>query len=365
LLLTPLLVLPASAFVNSQHRFFPEDLPLQLYVADDAPVGLTSDDVAYAMDASLGAWDQECDGWSPAWQLTEPPEFTDLYDQRTTVFFEDPGGEVEVGVYATTYMMTGGDDPIVRDGLSYRNIAGADTIFNTDVEWFTDAAIADGTCTEGGVSFEAVLTHELGHLAGLSHTCEPDDACLDPVDRDATMYPTIATCSTAASSPEADDRLGIRAIYGPWLGVVCSGAGLDTGIADTGTLGVECAVTSEDAAALEDVSWTFSDGGMADGRTVSYTFASPGRYTITACGVLDPCGPAPTCDEQTFQIGPLPASDTGDTADSGGTPDSDDSPEHADAGCGCGAAGGGPALAGLVVAAGLVARRRRFPAPRG
>ena len=83
---------------------------------------------------------------------------------------------------------------------------------------------------------ENTLTHELGHLQGLDHTCadsatpanevdengNPPPACnnlsmLTPAElnkiREATMYNSAMPGETKKRSPEADDVAGICAIY--------------------------------------------------------------------------------------------------------------------------------------------------------
>ena len=84
--------------------------------------------------------------------------------------------------------------------------------------------------------FQNTLTHELGHLQGLDHTCKdaatpenevddtgnPPPACnnlasLNPADlqkiREATMFNSAAPGETKKRSPEADDVAGVCAIY--------------------------------------------------------------------------------------------------------------------------------------------------------
>ena len=119
-------------------------------------------------------------------------------------------------------------------------------IIDADIE-LNDINFTFGTVVEGqplpsprpGTSLadlENTLTHELGHLQGLDHTCKdsatpdvevdengnPPPACnnlsmLTPAElakiRDATMYNSAMPGETKKRSPEADDVAGICAIY--------------------------------------------------------------------------------------------------------------------------------------------------------
>lgn len=138
----------------------------------------------------------------------------------------------------------GDDDPICHAA----NAAGLTTvvyiddpdhprdgeIVDADVELNgLDFAISINGQTESGSACQAdlenTLTHELGHLLGLDHTClKPDEdprtdgngdpsplcaATTDPVIRDATMYPEQNCGETKKASLTDDDIDGICAAY--------------------------------------------------------------------------------------------------------------------------------------------------------
>ena len=120
----------------------------------------------------------------------------------------------------------------VDDGTSKRDGA----IVDADVELNNvDFAIANGGVTmsdRAGVPRRAAqntMTHELGHLHGLEHTCLADgdpprvdnngqavpecSATTDPLILDATMYNFQDCGETKKETLEADDILGITTIY--------------------------------------------------------------------------------------------------------------------------------------------------------
>jgi hypothetical protein len=113
------------------------------------------------------------------------------------------------------------------------------TILDADTELngvgFTFAIIADGgtsTCSTSNCMMDVqnTLTHELGHMLGLDHTCWVGDPTMRPLDSngqpvplcggalppavtDATMYNFACCGETKKRTPEADDIAGICGIY--------------------------------------------------------------------------------------------------------------------------------------------------------
>src|SRR5688572_24681862 len=105
-----------------------------------------------------------------------------------------------------------------RNVVIFRNASNGSALASTYSWWSgttrvdSDIIVWDATYrfyagTSGcssGVYLEDVLTHELGHSLGLSHSS----------DGTATMYPTVAWCSMSPRTLAADDIAGAQALYG-------------------------------------------------------------------------------------------------------------------------------------------------------
>jgi hypothetical protein len=108
------------------------------------------------------------------------------YDGRNVTVFRNASSG---SALATTYSWWSGstlvDSDIVVWGGAYRFYTGT------------------SGCS-GGAYLEDVLTHELGHALGLSHSG----------DAAATMYPSYSYCSTTMRTLAADDIAGAQALYG-------------------------------------------------------------------------------------------------------------------------------------------------------
>ncbi len=101
-------------------------------------------------------------------------------------------------------------------------------IIEADMEINLAHPFADGTGTTA-FDLTSVLTHEIGHVLGLAHTCstEPGARIVDPAghevpacgseERDelseATMYPWLATGEVKRRTPEPDERQAMCLVY--------------------------------------------------------------------------------------------------------------------------------------------------------
>jgi len=118
-------------------------------------------------------------------------------------------------------------------------ILDADIAINgVDFAW-GDLVGAPEQAAGGAVDFQNMLTHELGHVLGLDHSCSlyGQDRLLDNTGSleldcgspelpqaiaDSTMFPSVSLKDTARRSLEADDIQGICDIYTPPHGGGCA-----------------------------------------------------------------------------------------------------------------------------------------------
>jgi hypothetical protein len=188
------------------------------------------------MDAVFAQWRGDTDQCSYLeFDIGDPVEHETTFDRTNIIKFREDrwcrpaiGDEPEecynpdAAALTTLYFVE--DEDSDRDG----EILDADIEMNA-----VNFAISVDGATLGGPSCDAdlagTLTHEVGHLIGLDHTCwtntgtrpvddqgNPVPSCLGilpPEITEATMYNFQECGETKKSSPEADDVAGVCAIY--------------------------------------------------------------------------------------------------------------------------------------------------------
>jgi predicted Zn-dependent protease len=149
---------------------------------------------AVVAEASFDAWE----GVS-----TAVVDFTRGADTDVSTSYGNDGiNMVKTNLTSQQYANAGGTGALAITVTTTAALTGQ--ILDADIIFDPDANFSTSTTTPAGVhDFEAVLTHEVGHLLGLDHS-----AILS-----ATMFPRLSEGSAAARVLSADDIAGISSIY--------------------------------------------------------------------------------------------------------------------------------------------------------
>lgn len=194
--------------------------------ADSAGTTAVAGDQEFAViDASIETWNDSTASCAAPHLINEGKRAVEVNgrDMTNVIKFRDTSWSHQAGsagITIVTYVNDGGD----RDGA----IVDADIELN-GVNFAI--AIAGQTLSRNRdiADLQNTLTHELGHLQGLEHTCLADGdpprvdnrglsvpACLpatDPEIAETTMYPFQTSGETKKSSLAADDIAAICAIF--------------------------------------------------------------------------------------------------------------------------------------------------------
>jgi Matrixin len=160
------------------------------YYVNPASSDMSETDVLAAIQAGASAWASQSSA-----------NIAPVYSGQTTVTSVSLNGRNEVflreqstGMYGETYWWADFSNRLVE----------ADIIFYAGgYLFFKDTAACSGT----GVYLLDAATHEFGHVLGMGHSSVSG----------ATMYPSMALCSTYVRSLDTDDIAGIRSLYPPIL----------------------------------------------------------------------------------------------------------------------------------------------------
>jgi len=233
--------LPAEAFV----RYLTEDnppffwaqasVPITGYPNDFTQTSMTTDQVAGALQGAAAAWSNETNSCTylelvPA--LSTAPTPLAVNDGHNSLIFHNTlwchvaaDGSCDVE-YDSTALAVTTDTANTKTGQIY----DADVEVNlVDYQW---ADLVEDPNLSSDMDLQNALTHELGHLIGLDHTCfdaltsvtgvRPDDNNGQPVPdcagaspdvKATTMYPSAQPGDTQKRTLAPDDVNAVCTIY--------------------------------------------------------------------------------------------------------------------------------------------------------
>jgi MYXO-CTERM domain-containing protein len=265
--------LPAEAFVryltddNAPFFWAQASVPITGYSNDFTQTSMTTDQVANALRGAAAAWSKETNSCTylelvPALSTAATP--LAVNDGHNTLIFHNSlwchigaNGKCNVDYDASALAVTT-DTANTRTGQIY----DADVEVNlVDYHW---ADLVEDPDLTSDMDLENALTHELGHLIGLDHTCfdplssmsgvRPDDDTGQPIPdcvtaspdiQATTMFPSAMPGDTQKRTLAPDDLNAVCTIYSvndppppPGTGVNggCDGCAAGGRPGDTGAL---------------------------------------------------------------------------------------------------------------------------------
>ena len=285
-----------SGFKFTGTQWNEADMPVQYYVGESSPDGLTEDEARELLVGAHQQWtDVDCSPLLFERAGTLPNEPTFGIGNRTQIMFQ---GSLSSGVLAAAVTHDNGNT-LTNNGHQFVETTAYNIIFNSGPAWGTPEYIASPDCF-GHYSYMSTATHEIGHGLGLGHSCDDGEPCPDPIKRNATMYWSGQRCDNERDDPNEDDSAGINAIYGVAVDFEVEGpeGGSAVGAAPlTVTVSVPDEYQTDRFVGYE---WNFGDGsdfvallpGDAELDGYDHTYTAEGQYTITltAYGDDESCG---------------------------------------------------------------------------
>ncbi len=235
----------------------------------------------------------------------------DFADGILGFYWDDPGQELATGVYSISYLVPSSSIVKVANGRSYYGVLGADIVFNDGIDLATTEEVSSGTCADQ-LAAETLVTHEIGHLLGLGHSCELGEVCTEADQQEATMYWSPEPCDLGWTELGDDDIAGINALYGPSISLTSSMGELVSGVTP---LEVAFKLEKDDRVTISSATWYFGDGETSTGLEPTHSYTVDGQFTVRSEGVAytEACGAfsysdanfamVTACSEPTWQEG--------------------------------------------------------------
>ncbi len=297
LLAAVLLSSGAQAYELMGYAWSAADFPLQWYMTDyeeDSLENATTYGYASAQEyqeamisSAFGNWyAAECAEISDEFAGIDPGNEGYTNDGINKFYFDDPTGTLGAGVLAAVLPRVTAEYLREQDGIYLYRFGDTDVTYNDDVNWGITEELEEA-CTGEAFGIEHVTTHEIGHVFGMAHSCEEDEACADESLRYATMYWNASACELEKNEINSDDVQGINALYGPY-------ATFSTDDERFGGVPLEICFDLEasENANVTSVEWQFGDGNTSTETDPCHTYNDQGQFTVvvTINGTAESCG---------------------------------------------------------------------------